>query len=185
MKELRTYVLNFGGLTNKEHRFRHHVDGDFFKHFDQSPIGACDVEVDVVLTKKPSFMKFDFLVDGTIETQCDRCLEPYDQAVFGDYPLVVKFGDEQDDVSEDDVIHIPRGQMRLDLAPFLYDYIVLSVPMRTVHPDDANGQPGCDNDVIERLQDGSVEDHIDPRWEALKDLNPKTDDHGTSETEDQ
>ena len=43
-----------------------------------------------------------FYIDGTIEMPCDRCLEPYNQSVFGDYEVAVKFRNDDTIENEDE-----------------------------------------------------------------------------------
>ena len=46
--------------------------------------------------------------------------------------------------------------------------------MRVVHPDDENGNPGCNPEFLSRLENETDKDKDepegDPRWEILKNL---------------
>jgi uncharacterized metal-binding protein YceD (DUF177 family) len=55
----------------------------------------------------------------------------------------------------------------------MYEYIVLSLPVQRIHPDDENGRSGCDPDMLEKLKaltakELNLENQADPRWDALK-----------------
>ncbi|MFM7079423.1 MAG: YceD family protein, partial [Bacteroidota bacterium] len=85
--------------------------------------------------------------------------------------LLINRGDEAREESVD-IIVIPHGELVLDVAQHIYEYISLQVPMRVVHPDDSEGRSGCDPEVIRKLEEEPEhQDPIeDPRWDALKKL---------------
>jgi uncharacterized metal-binding protein YceD (DUF177 family) len=65
---------------------------------------------------------------------------------------------------------IPDTAHEIDLAPFLYEYIHLLLPVRRVHPDERNGQSGCNPEVLKKLEELAPHPHLDPRWETLNRL---------------
>jgi len=44
----------------------------------------------------------------------------------------------------------------LDLAQHFYEYIMLSLPMKHVHPDREDGSEGCNPDMLALLKNYSV-----------------------------
>ena len=60
-------------------------------------------------------------------------------------------------------------EYQIDIAPYLYEFIALGVPLRKVHPENE-----CNPEVIERLHpeiDESVEENeISSVWDKLKKL---------------
>ena len=63
----------------------------------------------------------------------------------------------------------------IDLFHFVYESIVLALPIRIVHEDDADGNPTCDPEVMKRLEEMNAENSeeeqgTDPRWDALKNI---------------
>ena len=105
--------------------------------------------------------------------------------------LIVKFGDEYNDENEELLI-IPHTDYKLNVAQFIYETIVLSVPLKKIHPGVADGT--LKSEVLEKLKEfeikGEVEkqtpgeninETIDPRWNKLKDiLIDKNKSNGTS-----
>ena len=71
------------------------------------------------------------------------------------------------------ILVIPEGSYQINVAQHIYETIVLSLPLKKIHPGIKNGT--LKSDILEKLKalepkknnsDGS----IDPRWNKLKDL---------------
>lgn len=175
MKTLRQFNIPFTGLTNKTHQFQFEIDQSFFQSFQNNSFDDCNIIVNLDFDKKETFFQLKFYVDGTVHLPCDRCLEPYNQEIFGDYELFVKFSDDPSkaaDDEDDDIIYISRNEDHLDVSKPIYDYTLLSIPLRCVHPEDEEGISGCNKEVVAKLT--SVDNDIaDPRWAALEKLRNK------------
>lgn len=175
MNTLRQFNIPFAGLSHRVHQFEFQIDKKFFQSFDNNNIEDCDILVKLDFDKRETFFHLKFYIDGTVKLPCDRCLELYDQAIFGDYELFVKFSDSPetaDDEGDDDVIFISRNEDHLDISKEMYDYILLSIPLRCVHPEDEDGKSACNELVLSKLKQQSSES-LDPRWEALNKLRNK------------
>lgn len=171
------YKLNLKGLKDGEHRFTYELDDAFFQGIEESSISEGDVEAEVVLTKRGELHQLHIVVDGWVLVACDRCLGDLEEDVYSERELIVKFGSEYREESED-VLVIPEREGVLDLHWLLYEDVMLSLPMQSMH---AEGE--CDGDMtalfeqmstgIVRDADGTIErdeDGVDPRWAALKGL---------------
>lgn len=168
-----TYEVEFKGLKEGLHKFEFEVQDAFFQHFEPEMVDVGQVKVEVDLEKRSSFLKLYFRIGGWVELTCDRCLEKYKQKIKGKYELFVKFGDQE--YEDDEIIWILPEEHRINLAQLMFEYIVLSIPMRHVHPD-RNGVSGCDAEMLETLDkyehnDEEKQQDTDPRWEALKNWN--------------
>ena len=90
-----------------------------------------------------------------------------EQPVAGDSRLVVKFGDEYSE--DDDLVTIDEDEGVLDVSWFIYETIVLNIPIKHVHA------PGkCNRDMMKALEAHSatrsgveMEETMDPRWSEL------------------
>ena len=109
-----------------------------------------------------------FKIDGEVQVQCDRCLEPMTLPIAVDTALTAKWGDEYDDDGE--VITIPEGSGEVNVAWNIYEFISLEVPLRHVHP---RGE--CDGMVEQLLEqydstepEAEEDGCIDNRWDELK-----------------
>lgn len=175
MKELKLYTIQYVGLKEGEHTFEYTITKSFFDLFNYDDFNDANVEATLLLTKKSTFMEFDFNISGTINVNCDVTNEPYDQPVNGSYELVVKFGQEFNDDIED-VLILPFGEYEVNVAQYIYELIVLSMPNKRVHPGIADGT--LKSDILEKLEELSIPDQrvkeekeeTDPRWDSLKKL---------------
>jgi uncharacterized metal-binding protein YceD (DUF177 family) len=165
------YTIAFKGLSQGKHVFEFKIDDKFFSEFEGGIVDEGDVNVCVTLEKQSSLMILWFDVKGTVHVQCDRCLEMFDQPIKGLERIFVKFG-EKDYVEGDDVIWVSVNDYQLNIAQLIYEFICLAVPIKKVHPEDENGNSGCDPQMIEKLNkyilredEGNI-----PVWNKLKKL---------------
>ena len=87
--------------------------------------------------------------------------------------LRVKLGEEYAD--DGDIVIVPEQDGDLNIAWYLYEFIVLALPMKRVHA------PGkCNHEMTGKLKKHSAErdeedndndeQAFDPRWEGLKNI---------------
>lgn len=172
-KFLQEFKIPFVGMKKKLYQFEYLIGESFFKNFPESDIEKCNIEVKLDFDKRENFFLLSFYIDGTIEMPCDRCTEPFNQEIFGDYEVAVKFGTENNIINEDeDVIYISKGDDYIDVSDLIYEFVVLSIPLRCIHPDDENGKSNCNQEIIDKLQ-VKKEESVDPRWAALEKLKNK------------
>lgn len=167
------YDVEFKGLKEGLHEFEFEVQDTFFEHYEQGLVTKGDIRVNVTLEKRSLFMKLFFDVDGYAELVCDRCLEYYPQKVKSRYELFVKFGYNESD--DDKIIWVLPEEHKINLAQLIYEYIVLSLPLKQVHPDIGDGVSGCNPEMLKKLELHRLreeeKDTTDPRWSALKKWN--------------
>ena len=74
-----------------------------------------------------------------------------------------------------ELIIINESENHINVAHYIYENIMLSLPYQLIHPDDNNGNPGCNSEILSKLNNhltkNSTEDDFDPRWNILKKLN--------------
>ena len=174
MNNLKEYLIPFIGLKIGKHQFDYQVDNTFFAHFDYDEFNDASVKVSVVLEKKSTLLELDIQHKGTVNVPCDVSGEEFDLAIKGKLKLVVKFGDAFNDENEELLI-LPHGEFQVNVAQYIYESIVLSVPLRRIHPGVKDGSL---TEVIEKLEalapkenkESVQKNDIDPRWENLKKL---------------
>jgi len=175
MKPLKEFTIPFVGLSLGKHNFDYKINKKFFEFFEYEEFNALDVDVDLELTKKANLLDLDFHIEGFVNVNCDITNEPFNQPIVGDYSLVVKFGDEFNN-DDDDILILPHGEYELQLAQYIYEYIILAVPAKLVHPGVEDGT--LKSDILTKLEELSPKgendkkdsEEIDPRWETLKKL---------------
>lgn len=170
MDSLQEYSLPIDGLRLGLHEFGFQVDQSFFDSFEKSAIEKGTIQVDLTLEKRPNLIALHFHLHGTIETECDRCLEVFDLPIEGFYELLVKYNEQASEEME--VIYIQPETRVLNVARFVYEFIHLSVPMVKNH-DLSDGE--CDPEILNFLEDQvysdeSEESEPNPIWEALRDF---------------
>lgn len=174
MNDLKEYLIPFSGLKIGKHQFDYQLDNTFFKNFDYDEFNDTSIKVSVVLEKKSTMLELDFKHKGTVNVPCDVSGEEFDLPIKGKFKLLVKFGDEFNDENEELLI-LPHGEFQFSVAQYIYETIVLSVPLRRVHPGIKDGSL---TEVIQKLESlapktekaEEQKDDIDPRWENLKKL---------------
>lgn len=170
MDALAAFSLPIAGLRMGEHPFEFPLDGSFFREFPDSPVREATVRAKVLVEKHPAMyvLRFDLL--GSVRTDCDRCLEPFDLPIDVEERLTLKFGTGESE--DDDVEYITRDASHYNVAHHLYEFTVLDIPVNKTH-DDAD--QSCDPDMLARLEqlsqptasdDGDAPDET--IWDALK-----------------
>lgn len=154
MKHLKGYSIAFAGLIDGTHAFDFSVNKKFLEHFEGALISDADVKVQVTLEKRLGFMSLHLQLEGTVKTTCDVCLELFDLPIKGSEQIAIKIVEQipPDAENDIDVIYLERGTSTLHLSKVIYELLSLSLPMRIAHPDNENGQPTCNPDVLKFLQ---------------------------------
>lgn len=127
------YKVELASLSDGKHEQDFVCDTEFFKNMEHTGITKSDVKVHLDLEKKNDAYDCTFHCKGTVTVPCDRCLDPLDIDVDTDYHIIVKYGDAYNDES-DDMLVIPHSSTNLNVAYMLYDTILLTIPLRHVHP---------------------------------------------------
>lgn len=173
MNWLSQYSIKFSGLSEGMHLFGFSADKRFFAEFEEGDLEEGNVRIEVELEKRSTYLRLNFIVSGEVELVCDRCLEKYRQMIQSRTPMLVKFSDE-DLVDTDEVIYLHHGDSQVDLGKLIYELIVLSIPIRHVHPDDEQGESLCDKEMLKKIDEYRIHgvekgtDTIDPRWNDLR-----------------
>ncbi len=155
MKRFSEYIIPFSSYSNGEHTFEFELVDAFFGQYPEGEISQAEVQVNVELIKNDRQLEFSFMLDGWVLLPCDRCLEDYKQEISGEFELFGKFGEGSND-DELDVVWLEHGEHQIDLSQYLYEYVILSLPMRKVHPDLPDGKPGCDPEMLGLIEKLSV-----------------------------
>ena len=176
MKQLNEFLIPFIGLKLGKHQFEYQINNKFFENFDFNEYENSDIKVNLVLEKKSIFMELNFKHKGTVNVACDTTGEMFDLPVKGKIKVVVQFGEEFNNDNEELLI-IPHGEHQLDVAQYIYEMIVLSVPFKRIHPGIKDGT--LKSAALDKLNELKVkevkkehkqEEDIDPRWDKLKQL---------------
>lgn len=173
MKQSKDFLIPFIGLKIGKHQFEYQITKAFFEDFEYDDFESCNIKVNVVLEKKSTMLELDFKHNGTVHVPCDLTGEMFDLPVKGKLHLVVQFGDAFNNDNEELLI-LPHGEHQIDLSQYIYEMIVLSIPLKRVHPGVKDGT--LTSSVLDKLNELRVreadkkEEETDPRWDSLKKL---------------
>ncbi len=172
-KPLKEYTIQFIGLKQGEHDFEYTINKTFFEYFDYDEFNDANIKLSIVLNKKTTLLELHFKISGSINTNCDVTNESYNQDLSNEFNLIVKFGDEYNNENED-ILIVPHGTYEINVAQYIYELIVLSIPAKRVHPGVLDGT--LQSDILNKLKELSPKQtnnnnkEIDPRWDTLKKL---------------
>ncbi len=101
-----------------------------------------------------------------IETECVRCLDPFDQPLNTDFSELYAFTNRS--TTESNLILPEDGHINLE--PILRDYMLLDVPISPLCQPDCKGLCSVCGENLNRAQCGHLTQPEDPRLTVLKDL---------------
>lgn len=152
---------------------------------DDSEVKRGNVKLSVEVRKVSMSYELQFSLNGTVFVPCNRCLDDMPIEIDTENKLIVKFGKEYSEES-DEIVVIPDTEDSINIAWFVYEFIALSVPLKHVHlPGKCNKFMSSKLDKHKAVEsndedddsDGSFGDAVidatpeqDNRWDALKDI---------------
>ena len=142
---MKRYIIDAQTLQQQSFEFDLEVGMELFETMEMSDITGADYKFRVVGTRLTS-NKLEIEVDGegSVVTQCDRCLDDVTIEAEASGAMVVYFGDEAKPFDGEEVT-LQRGD-ELSIAQFVYDSIILALPMIRAHKE---GE--CNPDMIARI----------------------------------
>lgn len=173
-KELKEFEINFSGLKIGEHDFEYRLGNKFFELFGYQEYSDAEFKAKLRLNRKENSLGLQLEVKGKAKVECDITAELFWLPLENETSVQVKFGEEFDD-THDEVLIIPQGEHRINVAQYLYELAVLAKPLKVVHPEVEAGKRG--QEILKKLEELSPEnqekdgeDENDPRWNKLRDL---------------
>ena len=172
MQFLNQFVISFTGLKEGEHEYKFELENEFFEHFEYNDFNSCKIGATVILNKKSNLLEFNFYSKGEINLNCHVSNESFDYSQEHNMKLVVKFSSEQSDDNEE-LLVLPVGQTQINIGKYLFEMIVLSLPIKIIHPGVKDGS--LETETLKKLREYESNvleknDKSDPRWDKLKDL---------------
>ena len=172
MKHNREFEIAWLGLKVGEHVYDFSI-GDPFMQERGAPPELHDWAAQVKLTfdRQQSFFRLRFDVSGFVTVPCDRCGDEFSLSLWDEFNLLIKLtGDDEDAAEPDDeadVAFIPRNETVIDISIWLYEFVMLSLPLQRVHPDN-----GCNPEALRLLSQLSVTEGAPERdiWKGLKNI---------------
>ena len=185
MTKLEQYKVDLKGMQMPVLEQEFELDDQFFIDLDAPEVrqGRGHVSLEVKKQAAGSAFELSFDIEGIVVVQCDRCLDDMEQEIAISDRLMVKLGTEYSE--EDDWVTIPEEDGEINVAWYIYEFIVLAIPLKHVHaPGKCNEAmaeklnehlriAADDEDIasVEMEEDEDLESTSqisDPRWNELK-----------------
>lgn len=187
MKHNREFEIAWQGLKPGEHVFNFEIGDKFMlQHEAPEEYSNWHASVRLVFDKHDSFFQLHFDIGGSVNVICDRCGDRFDLQLWDEFDLLVKLLSEKAEQNEPDeeadIVFIPRNETVLNLSNWIYEFVMLSIPIHKVHPEDKNGEPSCNAEALALLktlapQEEAEQSPANSIWkglEAIRNL-PKND----------
>ena len=167
------------------------LDNRFFAIIDGEDIQKGKIKTGLTITKRGSAFDLSFTFKGIVIVPCDRCLDDMDLPIDTTAHLIVKFGKDYSEES-DEIVVIPETEGIINLAWFLYEFVALAIPIKHVHvpgkcnkqmtsklkkhsskqrdEDDQSFDTDDADDIIITDDEPEDEERPDPRWDTLRGL---------------
>jgi uncharacterized protein len=149
-------LIPLHSLKNGEHEFHFTLDNTIFTDNQYDDVHNAGLKADINFNKNSSILMLNFNITGTINLTCDRCGDNFDMPVELKRQLIVKT-DSHSHQEEDDMVSLSMDEYEFDAAPYIYQYVVLSLPMQRIHVVDKDGKSACNPEVINKLDHIHVE----------------------------
>ncbi len=148
----KNFSIAYKGLKPGVYTYDFEVDSSLFEAFESTEIksGACQVRVE--LRRLETMLDMAVEVVGRVVVPCDRCLEDCEVPIAYEGNLVVKFSSEEQEY-DGEVMWLTPADDEVNLAQYIYESVVLSLPYQRVHPE---GE--CDSEMLKRFTVVSTEE---------------------------
>jgi uncharacterized metal-binding protein YceD (DUF177 family) len=183
------YNIPLKSLSEGSHTYDFQLENKYFSDINdgESDIKRGKVAVALNIKRTGSTFEMNFDVNGDVIVPCDRCLDDITMEVVSQNKLIVKFGREYSEES-DEIVIIPEDDGEINIAWFLYEFVSLSLPIKKVHApgkcnrmmsSKLNKHKTSSNDSDEDSDESTEDDAIvfeddnsqtDPRWDGLKNI---------------
>lgn len=157
MANKRAFEIAFVGLKAGVHEFSYEIDDKFFAEKGAHDISNVKATVKLFLEKHTGFMMLKFDIGGTAEASCDRCGNPLKLDLWDEFKMLVKLVDDPIGMNESeedpDVFYISHTESHIEVSNWIYEFVMLSIPMHRVCPVNEAGASQCNQETLEKLKE--------------------------------
>jgi uncharacterized metal-binding protein YceD (DUF177 family) len=190
VKLWKTFDIEIIKFIEGKHELTFDIGDSFFQQFENNEIlEKGKLTTRVIMDKGANVIELTFQIQGTVELICDRSLEVFDNPLDIKEKMIYKYGAQEQEINEN-VFMITRDTPLINVAQLIYEYILLALPAKKIHPDyqndlddeDFEGEGGYvyfDDETEDEESSDEVSDQkenpkpVDPRWEQLLKLKNK------------
>ena len=174
MANRRAFEIAFVGLKPGIHEFNYDLNDKFFIEKGASDFSNAAAIVKLQLEKNTGFMLLRFEIGGKTDVTCDRCGNPLTLDLWDEFRMLVKLVDNPEEMNlqeeDPDVFYISRTESHLDVSDWIYEFVMLSVPMQRMCSPEQMGGPQCNKEVLEKLKEmeaKQIEHNANTLWKGL------------------
>lgn len=174
MARTREFEIAFVGLKPGIHEFRYDLKDEFFRERGAPDLSNVSAQVKLTLDKHAAFMMLRFEIGGIAEVSCDRCGNPLKLDLWDEFNMVVKLVDNPDEMNaqeeDPDIWYIQRTESHIDVGTWMYEFVLLSLPMQRMCSETEMGGPQCNKEVLEKLREMEKitrENNSNSLWKGL------------------
>ncbi|MDB5203457.1 MAG: hypothetical protein JWQ27_2866 [Ferruginibacter sp.] len=174
MANRRAFEIAFVGLKPGVHEFSYELDDKFFIEKGAEDFQNASAVVKMTLEKNTGFMILKFEVGGKADVSCDRCGNSIQMDLWDEFNILVKLVDNPDEMNENeedpDVFYLSRTESHLEVSDWVYEFVMLSVPMQRMCSPEEMGGPRCNKEVLEKLkamEAKTIEHNANTLWKDL------------------
>ena len=174
MANKREFEIAFVGLKPGIHEFKYDLSQEFFQERGAPDFSNASAQVKLLLDKHAGFLMLKFEIGGVAEVSCDRCGNPLKLDLWDEFNMVVKLVDnpeQMNDQEEDpDIWYISRTDSHIDVSTWMYEFVLLSLPMQRMCSESEIGGPQCNKEVLEKLREmerKTIENNSRSLWKDL------------------
>ena len=163
--------IDLKGLQEGTTTFTYTLDDTYFQTLESSEVSGGEIHAVVDVKRVQMFWELEIHTEGQVIVPCNICMDNMDLPIQADNRLVVKLGKE--DNEDDDIVTVDEEEGILDLSWYIYEFIVLAIPIRHVHaPGKCNAamMKVLEEHSTDRSSDEESTTTVDPRWEKLKNI---------------
>ena len=134
MGKFSIYNIPLKSLAEQCQIYEYTLDNDYFALVSDNDSEVKRGNIGLSLEVKREALSFEltFKLAGTVFVPCNRCLDDMPIEVETENRLIVKFGKEYSEES-DEIVVIPESEEDINIAWFVYEFISLSIPIKHVH----------------------------------------------------
>lgn len=190
MGKFSIYNIPLKSSAEQFETYEYALDNDYFALVsdDDSEVKRGNVKLSLEVKRVSLSFELNFRLIGTVFVPCNRCLDDMPIEIETENRLVVKFGKEYSEES-DEIVIIPESEDSINIAWFVYEFISLSIPIKHVHlPGKCNKFMSSKLDKHKAVDSNDMDDEdevlsdmsfdedmadtskeVDNRWDGLKD----------------
>lgn len=120
-------------------------------------------------------MLLKFEIGGALEVSCDRCNSNLPLELWDEFNITVKLVEDPELMNEQeedpDMYYIGQGESHVDVANWIYEFIILTIPMQKACDFEKMDGSHCNKtalEVLKKLEPEEKETKENPIWKGLE-----------------